>query len=101
MIKGRLLKRKYDLEERTAVFAESIVVLVRQIKADHVNKSIISQLVRSAGSIGANYKEATEAESKKDFIHKVSISKKEIKETQHWLRLVPQRPKLLHLIIEP
>jgi four helix bundle protein len=68
MIKGRLLKRKYDLEERTAVFAESIVVLVRQIKADHVNKSIISQLVRSAGSIGANYKEATEAESKKDFI---------------------------------
>jgi four helix bundle protein len=88
MIKGKPLKRKYDLEERTAVFAEDIVVLVRQMKVDYVNKNIISQVVKSAGSIGANYREATEAESKKDFIHKVSISKKKIKETQHWLRLL-------------
>src|ERR1035437_5042759 len=88
MIKKKQLKRKYDLEERTAVFAENIVMLVRQIKADHVNRSIISQVVKSAGSIGANYREATEAESKKDFVHKVSIAKKEIKETQHWLRLL-------------
>jgi len=79
---------KYDLEERTAKFAENVIELVRSIKQDHVNSRIISQLVGSSGSIGANYCEATEAESKKDFSHKISIAKKEIKETKHWLRLL-------------
>jgi len=45
-------------------------------------------LIGSVSSIGANYCEASEAESKKDFIHKISIAKKEIKETKHWLRLL-------------
>lgn len=81
-------KRKYDLEERTAKFAESIIDLVKKLLQDAINKRIISQLVASGGSIGANYCEATEAESKKDFIHKISICKKEIKETKHWLRLL-------------
>ncbi len=80
--------RKYDLQERTAKFAENIIILSRKIKIDSINRDIISQVIKSAGSIGANYCEATEAESKKDFIHKVSIAKKEIKETQHWLRLL-------------
>jgi|SRR3989344_58676 len=79
---------KFDLEERTAAFAENIIDLVRSIKTDIVNSRIINQLVGSSGSIGANYCEATEGESKKDFIHKVSICKKEIKETKHWLRLL-------------
>ncbi|KKQ35167.1 MAG: TIGR02436 family protein [Candidatus Nomurabacteria bacterium GW2011_GWB1_37_5] len=52
-----------------------------------MNMRIIPQIVASASSIGANYCEATEAESKKDFIHKIGIAKKEIKETKHWLRL--------------
>ncbi len=78
----------YDLEERTARFAEKVIDFVRTIKEDAVNKRIISQLVASAGSTGANYCEATEAESKKDFIHKIGICKKEIKETRHWLRLL-------------
>ncbi|KKU57247.1 MAG: S23 ribosomal protein [Parcubacteria group bacterium GW2011_GWA2_47_12] len=78
---------KYDLEERTAKFAECIIDFVRTIKQDAVNRRIIDQLVGSAGSTGANYCEAVEAESKKDFIHKVGIVKKEIKETKHWLRL--------------
>ena len=81
-------KKIYDLEERTARFAEDIVVVLKKIKSDQVNRSIISQLIRSAGSVGANYSEACEAESHKDFIHKISISKKEIKESQHWLRLL-------------
>lgn len=81
-------KRKYDLEERTAKIAERIIRLVKSIKITPVNKRIISQLVGSGGSIGANYCEANEAESKRDFIHKISICKKEIKETQHWLRLL-------------
>ena len=79
---------KYDLEERTIQFAEHVIDLLKQIKKDWINYSIISQLVRSASSIGANYCEATEAESKKDFIHKISISRKESKETKHWLRLL-------------
>ncbi len=81
-------KNKYDLEERTAVFAERVIDLVKEIKKDEVNRRIITQVVASSGSIGANYCEATEAESKKDFIHKISITKKEIKETKHWLRLL-------------
>src|SRR3989338_5209860 len=79
---------KYDLEERTAKFAEDIIDFVRTIKQDAVNRRIIDQLVGSSGSIGANYCEAVEAESKKDFIHKIGIAKKEIKEARHWLRLL-------------
>ena len=79
---------KFNLEERTAVFAENIIDLVRSIRVDAVNSKIITQLIGSSGSIGANYCEATEAESKKDFIHKIGICKKETKETKHWLRLL-------------
>ena len=78
----------YDLEERTAKFAENIIGSVRSIEIGPVNRRIIDQLVGASGSIGANYCEATEAESKKDFIHKINIGKKEIKETKHWLRLL-------------
>ncbi len=80
--------RKYDLEERTAKFAEAVVDLLRTMKITPLNSRIIEQLVGSSGSIGANYCEATEAESKKDFVHKIGISKKETKETRHWLRLL-------------
>ncbi len=79
---------KYDLEERTAKLAEDIITLVKKVKANHINKRIISQLVGSGGSLGANYCEANEAESKRDFIHKIGICKKETKETKHWLRLL-------------
>jgi four helix bundle protein len=92
--------RKYNLEERTAKFAEKTIELLRKIKVDPVNKGIISQLARSSGSIGANYCEATEAESKKDFVHKLGIAKKEIKETRHWLRLLSKaNPEYRELIV--
>ena len=78
----------YDLEERTAKFAENVLILLKSLKQDAVNRRIIDQLAGSSGSIGANYCEAVEAESKKDFIHKISICKKENKETKHWLRLL-------------
>lgn len=80
--------RVYDLEERTAKFAEEVIKFLRTIKETAINRRIIGQLVGAAGSIGANYCEATEGESKKDFIHKIGICKKEIKETKHWLRLL-------------
>jgi len=79
---------KYDLEERTVKFAEQVIDFVKTIKEDAVNRRIISQLVGAAGSFGANYCEATEAESRKDFIHKIGICKKETKEVEHWLRLL-------------
>lgn len=85
-----LNKKEYDLEDRTARFAESVISFVRKIKITAVNKRLIEQIVGSSGSIGANYCEATEAESKKDFAHKIGIAKKEIKETRHWLRLFAQ-----------
>ncbi len=81
-------KKIYDLEERTAKFAENVIELMRKIPNDLVNQRLIPQLVGSGGSLGANYCEANEAESKKDFQHKIGICKKETKETKHWLRLL-------------
>ena len=80
--------KKYDLEERTARFGESVIGFVRTLAKDRVNDALISQIVRSATSIGANYMEADGAESKKDFRHKIALSKKESKETKHWLRML-------------
>lgn len=79
---------KYDLEERTAKFAEEVIKIVRKLKINPVNRRIIEQLVGSSGSIGANYCEANGSESKRDFVHKLRIATKEIRETRHWLRLL-------------
>lgn len=78
---------EYDLERRLAKLAGDIIEFTRTILLDSVNRRIIEQLIGAAGSAGANYCEATEAESKKDFIHKIGIAKKELKETGHWLIL--------------
>ena len=81
-------KERYDLEERTAIFGESVIDFARSLQRDVVVLPLISQLVRSSTSIGANYMEADCAESKKDFRHKIGICKKEAKETTHWLRMM-------------
>jgi four helix bundle protein len=82
------ISHNYDLEERTAKFGETIIRFCRGIKQDAVTRSIISQLVRSGTSIGANYMEANAASSKKDFRNKIFICKKEAQETKHWLRMI-------------
>jgi four helix bundle protein len=79
---------KYDLEERTAKFAESVIAFTKCLTLSPINSRLISQVVGSSGSIAANYCEAVEGESKKDFVHKIGIAKKEIKETKLWLRLL-------------
>ncbi len=79
---------KYDLEERTAKFGENIIDFCKTINQDAINKPIISQIVRSGTSIGANYMEANAASSKQDFRNKIFISKKEAQETKHWLRML-------------
>jgi four helix bundle protein len=81
-------KDKYNLEERLARFAERVIDLMKKLPQDAVNIRLIPQEVAAAGSAGANYNEANEAESKKDFVHKASIVKKELKESKHWLRLL-------------
>ena len=81
-------KPAYDLEERTAVFGENVIALCRVIKHDVITLPLIQQLVRSATSIGANYMEANGASSKKDFVNKIFICKKEAQETKHWLRML-------------
>ncbi len=80
--------KKYDLLERTSVLGENIIEFARSIKKDEVTRPLVSQIVRSGTSIGANYMEADAGESKKDFKHKLAISRKEAKETMHWLRMI-------------
>jgi len=81
-------QNNYDLEERTAKFGENIIEFCKNIKQDVVGKPLVSQIVRSATSIGANYMEANGASSKKDFKNKISICRKEAQETKHWLRMI-------------
>ncbi len=81
-------KRKYDLKERTARFGEEIIKFAMSLERNIINTPLISQFVRAATSVGANYMEADGAESKKDFKHKIGICKKEAKETMHWTLMV-------------
>lgn len=81
-------KKIYDLEERTALFGEQVLRFTKTLSFTPINSPLISQLIRSATSIGANYMEADAAESKKDFMHKIGICKKEAKESMHWLRMM-------------
>jgi len=84
-MKARL---KYDLEDRTARFGESIITFCKTIKLDVISRPLINQIVRSATSVGANYMEANGASSKNDFRNKIFICKKEVQETKHWLRML-------------
>lgn len=81
-------KKIYDLDERTAKFGEAVILFSKRIDRNVIANPIIAQLVRSGTSIGANYCEADDAESKKDFKHKIGICKKEARETKHWLRMI-------------
>lgn len=81
-------KNRFDLEERTLEFSKAVVGLCKDLPYSNINKVLISQVVRSANSIGANYIEANEAVSKKDFLHKLKISRKEAKETIYHLKIL-------------
>ncbi len=83
-------KKIYDLEERTAVFGENIIRVLKRVPKTAISTPLVSQCVRSGTSIGANYCEADCAESKKDFEHKIGIAKKEAKETRYWTRMLAE-----------
>ena len=78
----------YDLEERCAQFSEALIVFLKTTPKNEITRPIINQLMRSGTSIGANYMEANQAASKKDFRNKACISRKEASETKYWLRLL-------------
>lgn len=84
---------KFDLEERTARFGERVIGFCRTLSQDAITRPLVSQVVRSATSIGANYTEANNASSRKDFRNKIFLCKKESQETQHWLRMLASDQK--------
>src|ERR1019366_2319034 len=88
MTKQMPKESRYNLEDRTAAFGEAVILFAKRIPICAVTTTLIDQLVRSATSIGANYSEADDAESKKDFRHKIGICRKESKEAKHWLRML-------------
>ena len=85
----------YDLEERTARFGEAIVKFAKKTPFNPVNNRLIDQLVGAGTSVGANYCEANDGVSRKDFKHKIGTCRKEAKETRFFLRMVASaEPKL-------
>jgi len=88
MTKDRNSKPLYDLEDRTLMFAKMIRAFVKKLPKTLGKIEDGKQLVRSSGSVGANYIEANESLSKKDFIMGIKICRKEAKESRYWLRLV-------------
>ena len=80
--------KQYDLEERTLKFAKKVIRFVKDLPKTIANIEIIRQVVRASGSVGANYIEGNEALSKKDFIMRAKICRKEAKESRYWLKLI-------------
>ena len=81
-------KRIYDLEERTARFGEAVIDFVKTIPQNAITNRLISQLVGAATSVGANYLEADDAVSKKEFLKNIGTCRKEARETKHFLRMI-------------
>jgi len=79
---------QYDLEDRTKAFSKSVMEAMKEFFRNDINRPLISQLVRSATSVGANYREANGAISRKDFKNIIYICRKEIKETEYWIELL-------------
>ena len=81
-------EKVYDLEERTFKFARDVRIFIKKLPKTTANFEDVKQVVRSSGSVGANYIEANEKLSDKDFDFRIKISRKEAKETIYWLRLI-------------
>jgi four helix bundle protein len=80
--------KKYDLEDRTLAFAKETIRFVNKVSKTLPNIEIAKQLIRSSGSVGANYIEANESLGKKDFAMRIKICRKEAKESRDWLQLL-------------
>ena len=94
MTKIQNTKPVYDLEERTFQFAKDVSLFVKTLPKTTANIEDGRQLIKATGSVGANYREANESLSKKDFIMRIKICRKEAKESAYWLRLTNETNKL-------
>ena len=97
--------KPYDLEERTLEFSKKIIWMCKDLRKDGINFKLVDQVIRSGPSMGANYREANETETKKDFNFRIRICRKEGKETIYWLQLIIEAnrdagPKIQPLIQE-
>ena len=89
---------EFNLEKRTFAFAQSIRAFVKHIPKTIATIEDTKQLIRSSGSIGANYIEANEALSKKDFLMRIKICRKEAKESVYWLQLLEISDNLKYIL---
>lgn len=82
--------KHYDLEDRTLAFGKEVIKLAKNLPKNQINFKLCDQFVRSGTSLGANYREANETETKKDFCFRMRICRKETKETIYWLNLIKE-----------
>jgi len=85
-------RRKFDLEERLIDFAVNMIAIVEALPASKAGKHVAGQLIRSGTAPAPNYGEAQIAESRRDFIHKLKISLKELRESMIWLKIIERKP---------
>ena len=99
-----LNKKRYDLDDRTLEFGKRIIRLAKALPNNSVNRTLLSQIVRSGTSVGANYREANETGTKKDFLYRLRICRKEAKETVYWLNMIieanPEFEKRIRLLLQ-
>ena len=96
-----MVKKKYDLEERTLRFSKNCIDLCNTFTKNIVNTQLISQLIRAACSVGANYREANDTTTKKDFYHRIGICRREAKESKYWLELIMHANQKFSAKVEP
>ncbi|MFA5039870.1 MAG: four helix bundle protein [Candidatus Omnitrophota bacterium] len=95
------MSREFDLERRTTEFAKAVINICKVIPRNPINDRLVGQLVGASGSVGANYREANDSLGKKDFIHRLKISRREAKESLHWLECVLEANKNKETDIAP
>ena len=86
--KLKMLNKKYDLEDRTLKFAKACIDLCKLFIRNIINIELVKQFIRASASVGANYREANDSLTKKDFYHRIGICRKEAKESKYWLELL-------------
>jgi len=89
-------RKDYDLQDRVIDFAVRVISVVEALPSDRIGNHVAGQLLRSGTSPAPNYGEAQSAESRKDFVHKLKIALKELRETHVWLLMIQRKP-----LIEP
>jgi four helix bundle protein len=100
-----MTKKRYDLEERLLAFSVRIIKIVEQLPNNRAGNHVAGQMLKSGTSPYPNHGEAQAAESPKDFVHKLRISLKELRETQRWLKLIQKvplikKPELLNDLLD-